>query len=117
MLNFFKNLRSKNRTLASYYTDVHPAGFGFHIDGILGNLWEATSPKGKKEYFLMPYDECWNTMCLISNEDRELCPNPDDFVLEFAKLYVDLSEIYNPAKDEKMVWVYKWFGCIRCKVR
>ena len=55
----------------------------------------------------MPHDECWNTMCSISNNHRKFCPNPDDFVLDFANLYVDLSEIYNPAKDEKMVWVYK----------
>ena len=107
LLNFFKKMRGNNRRLASYYTDVHPAGLAFHIDGILGNLWEATNPKGKKEYFLMPHDECWNTMCSISNSHRKFCPDPNDFVLDFADLYVDLSEIYDPAKDEKMVWVYK----------
>lgn len=107
LFDLFKNMRSNNRKLASYYTDVHPAGLAFHIDGILGNLWEATNHKGKKEYFLMPHDECWNTMCSISNNHRKFCPDPNDFVLDFADLYVDLSEIYGPAKDEKMVWVYK----------
>lgn len=107
LLNYLKNMCSKKRKLASYYTDVHPAGLAFHIDGILGNLWEATNPKGKKEYFLMPHDKCWNTMCSISNNHRKFSPHPDDFVLDFADLYVDLSEIYDPAKDEEMVWVYK----------
>ena len=105
---FFKNFRSNNRKLASYYTDVHTAGYAFHIDGILGNLWEATNPKGKKEYFLMPHDECWNTMCRISNNHMTFRPDPNDFVLKDADSYVDLSQIYAPAKEEKKVWVYKF---------
>jgi len=106
VFDFLKNYRSNSGTLASYYTDVHPAGFAFHIDGILGNLWEATNPKGKKEYFIMPHDVCWNAMCSISNNHMPFRPDPNDFLLDDADLYVDLSEIYAPAKDVKKVWVY-----------
>ena len=107
IFNFLKNNCSNRRTLAPMYTDVHPAGLAFYIDGVLGNLWEATNPKGKKEYFLMPHDVCWNQMCRISNMHMPFRPDPNDFVLEDADLYVDLSEIYIPAKNEKKVWVFK----------
>lgn len=107
-MSFFDLLKfSSKRTLASCYTDVHSVGFSFHIDGVMGNLWEATNPKGKKEYFLMPHDICWNSMCRISNNHMPFKPDKNDFVLVDADLYVDLSEIYTPAKDEKKVWVFK----------
>ena len=107
LFDFLKNCLSNKRKLSSYYTDVHSAGFAFHIDGVLANLWEATNPKGKKEYFIMPHDICWNTMCRISNNHRPFRPHPNDFVLDKADLYVDLSEIYAPAKNVKMVWVFR----------
>lgn len=107
IIDFLKNNCSNSRTLASYYTDVHSAGFTFHINGRLTNLWEATNPNGKKEYFILDYEICWNTMCRISNNHMTFRPDPNDFVLKDADSYVDLSQIYAPAKDEKKVWVYK----------
>ena len=57
----------------------------------------------------MDYEICWNTMCRISNNHMTFRPDPNDFVLKDADSYVDLSQIYAPAKEEKR------FGCINCK--
>ncbi len=102
IFDFFRSKSCDSRELASYYSDVHSAGFAFEIKGRLVNLWEATTPKGKKEYFVMDHEICWNTMCSISNYNRPFRPNPNDFVLQ----EVDLSEVYTPAKDVKRAWVY-----------
>ena len=102
IFDMFRSKSSDRRELASYYTEVHSAGFAFEIKGRLVNLWEATTPNGEKEYFVMDHEICWNTMCSISNNHRPFRPSPNDFVYK----EIDLSEVYGPAKDVKKAWVY-----------
>lgn len=107
IFQFINKYRRKKRALASSYTNIHPAGYAFYIRGRLANLWEATNPKGKHEYFIMDHEICWNTMCNLSNNHIAFSPDSDDFLLEDVDSYVNISEIYTPAKDEKKVWVFK----------
>lgn len=102
IFDFLKSKKCDRSELASSYTDVHSAGFAFEINGRLVNLWEATNPKGGKEYFVMDHEICWNKMCSISNNHRTFRPDSADFVFQ----EIDLSEVYAPAKDVKKAWVY-----------
>ena len=99
IFNFFKNNRSK---LDSNYTEVFPIGLLLKIKGRDANLWVATNPKGKKEYFIMDAKICWNTMCMISNNHMDFNPNPDDFVYSDFDVY----KVYMPAKGIKKAWIF-----------
>lgn len=102
LFDFFRGKSSSKAQLASVYTDVHSTGGAFTMKGRHANLWEATNPKGGKEFFVMDHEICWNTMCSISNRRRPFNPDPDDFV--FKK--VDLSEIGGLVEVVKEAWVF-----------
>lgn len=100
LLDFFK--RNGSARLAPSYTNVHSAGFAFEVNGRPVNLWVATAPNGKTEYFVMDHELCWNRMCMIGNNHMQFRPNPNEFVYDD----VDLSDVFAPAKDVKKAWLF-----------